>query len=404
MTSLLRPFLEVCDVQGGTQPPKSEFVHAESEGYIRLLQIQDFNNDNKAVYIPQSNKLKTCNLDDVLIGRYGASIGRILRGKTGAYNVAIVKTIPNPSFLDNNYLFHFLNSSVFKSFISTVSGRAAQAGFNKSDLSRLQIPLPPLPEQRRIAAILDKADAIRRKRQLAIEKCEDFLRSVFLDMFGDPVTNPNAWATAPLDEIAFIQSGLAKGRRLEPESVVRVPYMRVANVQDGHLDLAEIKYIEVKPSEIQRYLLQPGDILLTEGGDPDKLGRGAIWRGQIAKCIHQNHIFSVRPMDERVVPEYLCALIGSEYGKRYFLKAAKQTTGIASINKSQLKKFPALTPPVETQKKYSEVIGRTQVLRDRFLNFQAITDSLFSSLTCYAFRGELTNQTADNLLKEAATG
>ena len=113
-------------------------------------------------------------------------------------------------------------------------------------------------------------------------------------MFGDPVTNPKEWKEIKLKEISEIVSGVTKGRKLTGKSTIFVPYLRVANVQDGYLDLTEIKDIEVLPSDIEKYALQDGDILLTEGGDPDKLGRGTVWNGQIPMCIHQNHIFRVR--------------------------------------------------------------------------------------------------------------
>jgi type I restriction enzyme S subunit len=136
----------------------------------------------------------------------------------------------------------------------------------------IQVPLPPLSEQRRIAAILDKAEAIRRKREEGIRLTEELLRSTFLDMFGDPVSYPSH----PLSQIAIVVSGVAKGRKLNGRAI-DVPYLRVANVQDGYLSLDEIKTIEALPEEVEALTLRPGDIVLTEGGDHDKLGRGAVW-------------------------------------------------------------------------------------------------------------------------------
>jgi len=383
------PFIDVCDIQGGTQPPKSEFIHEPRGGYVRLLQIQDFNNDNKAVYVPDKKNLKKCKEEDILIGRYGASIGRILSGKAGAYNVAIVKTKPNPKLLNNKYLYHYLNSNRFQNYILSVGSRAAQAGFNKGDLERLMIPLPSLPEQKRIAAILDKADAIRRKRRKAIQLADKFLRSVFLDMFGDPVLNPKGWKEARLDQISEIVSGVTKGRKLNGKATVLVPYLRVANVQDGRILIDDVQKIEVLESEVEKYRLKRGDILLTEGGDPDKLGRGAVWKGEIDPCIHQNHIFRVRTNKKIVLPECLSALIGSQRGKRYFLKAAKQTTGVASINKTQLSGFPALVPPIDIQDEYLNRLEKFNYMVDIQMNNYKESGKLFNSLVQRAFRGEL---------------
>jgi type I restriction enzyme S subunit len=156
------------------------------------------------------------------------------------------------------------------------------------------------------------------------------------------------WKKVLLDQVACIQTGLAKGKK-NIKNPVSVPYLRVANVQDGYLDLSLIKEIEIGRDDIHRYSLKRGDVLLTEGGDFDKLGRGAIWHGDINPCLHQNHIFVVRPKDHILTPEFLSLLTGSSYGKAYFLKCSKQSTNLASINSSQLKKFPVLLPQKDEQ-------------------------------------------------------
>lgn len=155
-------------------------------------------------------------------------------------------------------------------------------------------------------------------------------------MFGDPMTNPNGWIFKPLKEVADIGSGVTKGRKLDGQQTVELPYLTVSNVQDGHLNLTKVKSIRIKPTEIEKYQVLHGDFLMTEGGDPDKLGRGAIWNGDIEVCLHQNHVFKVRCNREEPLLEYLRSFVGSYYGKGYFLRVAKQTTGIASINKTQI--------------------------------------------------------------------
>ena len=128
------------------------------------------------------------------------------------------------------------------------------------------------------------------------------------------------------------------------------PYLRVANVQDGYLDLAEIKEIEVPAAQVERFSLRNGDVLLTEGGDFDKLGRGSIWNGEVPGCVHQNHVFAVRVINSAVLlPEFLACEIQSSRAKNYFLSCAKQTKNLASINSSQLKDLPVLVPPLTEQ-------------------------------------------------------
>ena len=167
---------------------------------------------------------------------------------------------------------------------------------------------------------------------------------------------PEGWRKVPLDQVAVIQTGLAKGKK-NIKDAVRLPYLRVANVQDGYLDLTEIKEIEVERADISRYSLRCGDVLLTEGGDFDKLGRGSIWEGQIEPCLHQNHVFVVRPHTNKLLPYFLSQQTSSSYGKAYFLSVAKQTTNLASINSTQLREFPVLLPPLEQQRKIADILS-----------------------------------------------
>lgn len=161
---------------------------------------------------------------------------------------------------------------------------------------------------------------------------------------------PDQWNKVPLQHVANVQTGISKSQNRTGSSVLR-PYLRVANVQDGYLDLTDIKEIEVPTSQVERFCLRNGDVLLTEGGDFDKLGRGSIWNGEIPDCVHQNHVFAVRVVDRAVLlPEFLACEIQSSRAKSYFLSCAKQTTNLASINSSQLKELPILVPPLVEQR------------------------------------------------------
>jgi type I restriction enzyme S subunit len=161
---------------------------------------------------------------------------------------------------------------------------------------------------------------------------------------------PEGWVSASLDMLGEIASGVAKGTKRNPEIPVReVPYLRVANVQRGFLDLSEIKTILATEPDIAELTLQPGDILFNEGGDRDKLGRGWIWRGEVSNCIHQNHVFRMRPFLSEIVPE-LISHHGNTFGKTWFQNAGKQTTNLASINMTMLRIFPVpLAPACEQQ-------------------------------------------------------
>tara|TARA_R110002050_G_scaffold18850_2_gene54690 strand:+ start:3647 stop:4876 length:1230 start_codon:yes stop_codon:yes gene_type:complete len=181
--------------------------------------------------------------------------------------------------------------------------------------------------------------------------------------------------------VALVQTGIAKGKQVNGNSV-DVPYLRVANVQDGHVDLSVIKQITVRPVEVDRYLLQSGDVLFTEGGDFDKLGRGTVWAGQIEPCLHQNHIFAVRPYKKKLLPEILAAQASSRHGRRYFQLSSKQSTNLASINSSQLKRFPVVLPPLPEQHVIAEIL---RIWDEAIANMEALRAAKDARLKALTF-------------------
>ncbi len=161
---------------------------------------------------------------------------------------------------------------------------------------------------------------------------------------------PNGWAKVPLHHVADVQTGLSKSES-RTGSFIKKPYLRVANVQDGYLDLTEIKEIDVPISQVERFRLHLNDVLLTEGGDFDKLGRGCVWLNEIPGCVHQNHIFAVRvSRPALMLPAFLACQVQSAHARSYFLSCAKQTTNLASINSTQIKELPVLLPPLDEQR------------------------------------------------------
>ena len=295
--------------------------------------------------------------------------------------------IHDSSKISTDYLYYYLRS--LKPYFERIGRGVAQNNINQTILKQTLVPAPPLDTQRKIVAILDKAEATQRLRAEADALMWSLFENVFIKLFGNPLENPFGWRVKRLEEVSEIVSGATKGRKFNDQATTWVPYLRVANVQDGYLDLTEVKEIEVLESDVDKYALYPGDVLLTEGGDRDKLGRGAVWNGEVPLCLHQNHIFRVRVNPELLTPEYLNMLTGSTYGKMYFLKSAKQTTGIASINSTQLKNFPAYIPPLELQLKFSEIFKSIEKSRQNQSVSTNQLSVLLKSLMNNAFTGDL---------------
>lgn len=234
-------------------------------------------------------------------------------------------------------------------------------------LSAFDVCLPEHHEQLAIANHLDRETAridalvekktrfielLREKRQAlithAVTKGLDpnvKMKDSGVEWLGEV---PEHWAVKRLKFIAVVQTGIAKGKDNAEKDTVVVPYLRVANVQDGYLDLDEVATIEVSTADLPRYLLQPGDVLMNEGGDFDKLGRGHVWHGEIEPCIHQNHVFAVRP--HGVSSEWLNTFTSSAAAQFYFMGRSKQSTNLASISSSNLMELAVPLPSEEEQR------------------------------------------------------
>lgn len=203
---------------------------------------------------------------------------------------------------------------------------------------------------------------------------------------------PETWAWERLVNIATLSGGVTKGRNLDNCNTMELPYLRVANVQDGFLDLAEMKTIKIKEEEREKYLLEKGDVLFTEGGDRDKLGRGTVWNGEIENCIHQNHIFKARISSKMVLPAYLAFVSKTMNSKDYFFANASQSVNLASINLNTLGKLSIPIPPLAEQ---HEIVRRLESLlayeteAAGLLDLDDQLDLLEKSILARAFRGEL---------------
>lgn len=322
------------------------------------------------------------------------SIGLSKESQDGICSPAYVVFKPTER-IDQRFLWFFLKSARGNQLINFHGNRGTvRSALRFEDLCEIEVPLPPLPEQKRIVARIEELavqiNKARELRQQAAKEAEALVASETNDLFTGEAMH--RWPTRSLEEVAEIRSGVTLGRRLAGQTIW-LPYLRVANVQDGHLDLAEMKEVEVLETEAAKWKLQLGDLLLTEGGDWDKLGRGTVWREEIPNCIHQNHVFRVRTKPDDFVPEFVAKLIGSPPGKAYFQKASKQTTNLASINQRQLKAFIIFQPPLAEQRRIVAELDALQAEVDALKRLQADTsvelDALLPSVLDKAFTGDL---------------
>jgi type I restriction enzyme S subunit len=330
-----------------------------------------------------------------LVGEDGAPF--LDRSKTKAYVIDGPSWVNNHAHVlrairgltSNRFLKHLLDATDYASFVNGTT----RLKLTKSALNRIPVPLPPLNEQRRIVAAieehlsrLDAADASLaagdRRAKLVRE------HAAMTAMRGD-------WPAIPLGEIAEVVGGVTKdAKRQSDPDYVEVPYLRVANVQRGFLDLGEVTTIRVPAAKARALALRAGDVLFNEGGDRDKLGRGWVWSGEIEGCIHQNHVFRARlngDYDPRFVSWH-----GNTIGRSWFETRGKQTTNLASLNLTTLKAFPIPAIPLDEQRRIvaqvEERLSAIDALRAAIERAQRRSASLRRAILERAFRGELVPQ------------
>lgn len=271
--------------------------------------------------------------------------------------------------LDVRFLFYVtLSDSFRKHGEAYMYGAGGQKRVPEIFIKNFRVMLPPLPEQRAIAAFLDertaRIDALIAKKRRLLELLDEKRRAVITRAVTrglDPTVPmkdtgipwlgevPVHWKVATLGKVAAVQSGLTLGKKHTEAELYEAPYLRVANVLDGSLDLTEIKTVSVTLSELRKHVLQTGDVLMTEGGDFDKLGRGFIWPGEIPSVLHQNHIFAVRTVTHLLIGPFLTLLTQSSVGRNYFTSTSVQSTNLASTNVNKVKQFQIPLPKIDEQ-------------------------------------------------------
>ena len=346
---------DICDFQGGTQPPKDEWIDQPAQGYVRMLQIRDFTQSDKNYieYVKDTGKLKTCIKDDILIGRYGASIGKILTGLAGAYNVAIVKTIPDEKVVSKKYLYWYLNSQYFQRFINNVGSRAAQAGFNKNDLGAAQIPLVDKERQEEICEVLEKANKLISLRKQQLAKLDELIKARFVEIFGDPVSNPLHWKKVKLSELADIKIG-PFGSLLHKEDYVTGghPLVNPSHIISGKIIVDnDLTLTEGKYFELSAYHLKKNDVILGRRGE---MGRCAVVNEEGLLCGTGSLLIRT---NGTVTAYYIQKIISFPTFKKTIEDMAVGQT-MPNLNVPIVSNFMIIVPPLSVQKNYYDFVER----------------------------------------------
>lgn len=232
--------------------------------------------------------------------------------------VRLITVIPNGEKITLDYLYYALRNCRPKSSGTSIPQLTVP------DIKNYSFEIASISRQEKITRILDEIERLIERQRKQMDCYDRLIKSRFVEMFGDMFQNTKRWPESRLELLADLVSGITKGRKVKDIELQEVPYMAVSNVKDGYIDWTTVKTIMATKQEIEQYRLLPDDVLMTEGGDPDKVGRGAIIKEPLENSIHQNHIFRVRLNRKYLLPIFFEEYLQHQKAKRYFLGCAKQ--------------------------------------------------------------------------------
>ena len=413
-------FEDVVTVARGVTFSKEQRSHVPSVGYVPCLRSGNVQRqltvDNLIFvpaevvkspdrYISEGDAIISMSNSYELVGKVARADERHVGMTYGAFLSAF-----RSCKLDHDFLFNLLRSPSMQAALrATASQTVNISNLSISGMADIAVPLPPIAEQRRIVVKLDALTARLARARAELDRVPvlaDHLRRGILsraysgnmtaDWRGERGRGDAEWPVRALSDIAEVQGGIQVGKK-RPKSAVLIdtPYLRVANVQRGWLKLEEIRKLGATVEERARLVLRDGDILMNEGGDRDKLGRGWVWRNEVADCIHQNHVFRIRLNDDQFPPEFV-SHYANEFGQPYFIDQGTQTTNLASISKRRVMALPVPVPDAdeatEIVRRIETAFARADRMEAEAARARALIDRLESAILGRAFRGELVPQ------------
>ena len=375
---ITKRLLDVCDFQGGTQPPKEEWINDPREGYVRMLQIRDYSQgDAKFIqYVKDTKKLHKCKKDDIMLSRYGY-IGQAFMGLEGAYNVALVKVIKKEE-IHTPYLLYYFQSYYFQHFLlSNVGARATIPGFNKDELENALIRLPEKREQVEIASKIAKVDELIGYHKQQLDILDALIKSRFIEMFGDPVLNPQGWKTKPLLEMGNCKNGM---NFHDGDDGVEINCLGVGDFKDLAIidktyELPTISLNEAPPKE---YLLKDGDIVFVRSnGNKALVGRCLVVYPHDTPTTYSGFCIRYRLTTDELETQYLLRVLKTESIRK---KMAGRGANIQNLNQQILASLIIPIPPKDLQQQFAAFVEQTDKSKFYIIQTQKIIELLIRAI------------------------
>ena len=372
MTFPVKKLLEVCSVRTG----KRDANHGDLGGPYRFF---------TCAAEPIESPTYSFDGDSIILPGNGANVGLVIfhTGKFEAYQRTYVLGEFN---CDARYVYHHLKCFWSRANGSSQYGSATNY-IRMGNFEDYTLPVPPLVEQRRIAEVLDRAEALRVKRRAALAQLDSLTQSLFLDLFGDPATNPKGWPAITLgDALVAIRNGANAEQRTEPGGW---PITRIETIADGTINMERVRWIEPDDSLTAGFQLQPGDILFSHINSVEHIAKTALYSGEPTPLIHGINLLRLRPKLDSVDPVWLLHLLKHDVVRTHFRTRCKRAVNQASLNQPDIKSLGTFLPPVSLQREFARRVTAVEALKTAQRAALAELAALFATLQHRAFRGEL---------------
>ena len=387
---------ELAEQLRGVSYGKSDASSTPRPGYLPVLRAGNITEDgltfDDLVFVPAErvSAKQKIRRNDVVIAASSGSLdvvgkaARALDDYEGGFGAFCKILRPGPD-VNPAYFAHFFRTQQYRQRVSSLAAGVNINNLRNEHLDEIKIPIPSLRMQWRIAEILDKADALRAKRRAALAQLDTLTQSIFLDMFGDPVTNPKGW---PVRTIRDLLESASYGTSEKAAATGEFPVLRMNNItRTGEMDFAKLKYMDLREDQRDRYLVRTGDVLFNRTNSVDLVGKTAIYR-EANPMAYAGYLIRLR-VNRKCEPEYLAAFLNTAYSKRVLRSMCKSIIGMANINATELQALRIPAPPHSVQHEFSGRIATIEKLKSAHRNSLVEQDDLFTTLQQRAFRGDL---------------
>lgn len=356
---------------------------------IPIIRIQNLTNDNASrnYYNGQLDEKYRVVRGDILIS-WSATIGVFEWTREDSYlNQHIFKVVFNKLKVNKSF-FKYLIKQKINEMLAKVHG-STMKHITKSNFDNIPILLPDIKEQDRIARILDKAEEIRTKKKLANKKLDEFLKSTFIDMFGDPMSNNINIKKEKLGKyLVYVQNGISRRRKI-PQNIGNLVF-RIKEIRENYIDYSDINRIPLNEKEKDKYKINNNELLFIRvNGNKDYVGRNAVFRGYIEDAYFNDHIMRVKIEERYMNPIYLSRFLNMSFGKEEIRKYIKTSAGQYTINQQGLSSVELTIPPIEQQNQFAKIVQKVEAQKEKNQKVIEQMDNLFNSLMQQAFNSSL---------------